>query len=199
MTTATNTYRVINVATGQTLGAFLSISERGAKIKASRVNNVPYGWLKAILDEPKPVEVTSAPKPARDLSRFAMSFPVINGEVVTQGHADYCMANGHATHTANGVVAPFCPRCGLKTEQAAEALADWERALSALKYTVTDRDGNTVKAGDRIVDFRGNPATFVSVTRGAEYNGTPKVLVRAASGWAREFYATVYDLEVVTK
>lgn len=42
---------------------------------------------------------------------YGMSYPALNGEVVTQGHADYCEANGHATHTVNGVAQPRCPRC----------------------------------------------------------------------------------------
>ncbi len=42
----------------------------------------------------------------------AMSFPAINGEVVTQGHADYCAEHGHASHTVGTDVSPNCPRCG---------------------------------------------------------------------------------------
>ena len=43
---------------------------------------------------------------------YKLSYPAINGETVTQGHADYCKAEGHGTHTVNGVVSPLCPRCG---------------------------------------------------------------------------------------
>lgn len=34
------------------------------------------------------------------------------GEVVKQGHVDYCEANGHAVHVAEGVRQGRCPRCG---------------------------------------------------------------------------------------
>lgn len=42
----------------------------------------------------------------------AMSFPALEGGVVTQGHANYCAEHGHATHTFDGKVQPYCPRCG---------------------------------------------------------------------------------------
>lgn len=45
-------------------------------------------------------------------NHFAMTFPALNGEVVTQGHADYCAANGHATHKIDGAIQDRCPRCG---------------------------------------------------------------------------------------
>ena len=43
---------------------------------------------------------------------YATSFPVLTGEVITQGHADYCEINGHATHKVDGVTSLVCPRCG---------------------------------------------------------------------------------------
>jgi hypothetical protein len=50
--------------------------------------------------------------PTTVASRYATSFPVLSHDVVTQGHADYCAEHGHATHTVDEVVSPFCPRCG---------------------------------------------------------------------------------------
>lgn len=59
--------------------------------------------------------MTTSTKP----SPYARSFPVAAPEsadwteqVVTQGHADYCRDNGHATWTVDGVVLDRCPRCG---------------------------------------------------------------------------------------
>lgn len=43
---------------------------------------------------------------------YQLSYPAINGETVTQGHADYCKANGHATYMKDGVDQGWCPRCG---------------------------------------------------------------------------------------
>jgi hypothetical protein len=50
-----------------------------------------------------------------DSKRYALSYPAVSGDVVTQGHADHCAAYGHATHTVDGVLSPFCPRCGEST------------------------------------------------------------------------------------
>lgn len=36
----------------------------------------------------------------------------LNGQVVKQGHADYCEVNGHAVHRVDGVAQLHCPRCG---------------------------------------------------------------------------------------
>jgi len=43
---------------------------------------------------------------------FALSYPALNGEVVTEGHAKYCNENGHATHTVDNINTNICPRCG---------------------------------------------------------------------------------------
>lgn len=71
-----------------------------------------------------------------------------------------------------------------------------------MSYNVIDRDGNPVAKGTRITDFRGNPAWFVSVSRGPEYNGTAMVItVRDEDDLTdpfrgRESYAQVFDLTV---
>jgi hypothetical protein len=70
-------------------------------------------------------------------SYFAMSFPALNGEVVMQGHADYCAEHGHATHTvkrADGVthfVAINCPRCGASTRDRFDMAAAWQFVLDS--------------------------------------------------------------------
>lgn len=48
-------------------------------------------------------------------SIYAISFPVTTGDVVKQGHADYCRDNGHATWEEDGVDKGVCPRCGTVT------------------------------------------------------------------------------------
>lgn len=67
------------------------------------------------------VEVTAQGEPSSTPTihtPYAASFPAAStsehwvDRVVTQGHADYCKAHGHATHTIDGVVQPQCPRCG---------------------------------------------------------------------------------------
>lgn len=102
----------------------------------------PSPRFPAIVAESAPVEpapVEPAPV-ARDLSLFAMSFPALNGEWVLQGHADYCTANGHATHKVDGVLSPYCPRCGdtLPPESAPAVEAE-----SAPVYTYQWEDTDT--------------------------------------------------------
>lgn len=57
---------------------------------------------------------------------YALSTPALNGETVTQGHTDYCAANGHGTYTVAGVDQGMCPRCGTFT---ASALTDEDVAI----------------------------------------------------------------------
>lgn len=71
-----------------------------------------------------------------DSNRYARSFPAVTGDVVTQGHANHCAEHGHATHTVDGVVSPFCPRCG-ESNPAAPAAADL--TLSHLSYNPATR------------------------------------------------------------
>lgn len=65
----------------------------------------------------------------RNLNLFAMSFPVVNGEPVMQGHADYCAANGHATHKVDGVQQSYCPRCGDELPLSAISTTDLSNEL----------------------------------------------------------------------
>ncbi len=65
---------------------------------------------------------------------YKLSYPAINGETVTQGHADYCKAEGHGTHTVNGVVSPLCPRCGQATnsiESEGNQMTDFDSMTTA--------------------------------------------------------------------
>lgn len=41
-----------------------------------------------------------------------MDFPAAKGGIVTEGHAQVCRNEGHATYTINGEPAGYCPRCG---------------------------------------------------------------------------------------
>lgn len=50
--------------------------------------------------------------------RYGLSTPALNGDVVTQGHTDYCRDNGHATYRIAGVGQGWCPRCGAVTTPA---------------------------------------------------------------------------------
>lgn len=43
---------------------------------------------------------------------YSRSYPITSGTTVTQGHADWCAAHGHATVLHDGEPAPWCPRCG---------------------------------------------------------------------------------------
>jgi len=52
-------------------------------------------------------------------NNYAASFPLAlpdsapwHERVVTEGHAAYCAEHGHATHTIDGVIQAYCPRCG---------------------------------------------------------------------------------------
>lgn len=71
------------------------------------------------------------------------------------------------------------------------------------EYRVTRADGSVVNAGDTVVSFRGDSFEFVSVTRGAEYNGTAKVEVIKLDSlggglYRSEYYDSVFDLTVET-
>lgn len=78
---------------------------------------------------------------------YATSYPVLDGEPVTQGHTNYCRDNGHATHTVDGKTYPVCPRCGefrtvqtlVPTENDDVFHVIWE---SRKTYTHVARDGS---------------------------------------------------------
>lgn len=77
-------------------------------------------------------------------SPYAASFPLTapadahwTDTVVTQGHADYCAAHGHATWTDDGVDMGRCPRCGTVT--AATVAPAAAAAPTALALSVNAR------------------------------------------------------------
>lgn len=71
------------------------------------------------------------------------------------------------------------------------------------EYIVTEKKtGRVISKGDIVTDFRGDTAIFEHVSRGPEYNGTAKVIVRneGSLGWDRtEYYARVFGLVVTAK
>jgi hypothetical protein len=88
-------------------------------------------------------------------------------------------------------------------EEAANSRISLEETveLRGRRYLITDRDGNPVTAGSKITSFRGEAATFVSLERGPEYNGTSKVVVRWIGADNEQssrlrYYHTVFDLIV---
>lgn len=46
------------------------------------------------------------------MTAHALDFPALNGQPVTEAHAQVCRERGHATHTVDGVDSGTCPRCG---------------------------------------------------------------------------------------
>lgn len=58
-----------------------------------------------------------------------LDFPVVTGGTVTEGHARYCRENGHARHTFDGVVSPWCPRCGDNVSIAAVTVEEVQDAI----------------------------------------------------------------------
>lgn len=79
------------------------------------------------------------------MTDYSRSFPVLTHDVVTQGHADYCAAHGHAAHTVDGVVSPWCPRCGdsfpddaIAADRAADERSDEIAAARAADERIAD-------------------------------------------------------------
>jgi hypothetical protein len=67
------------------------------------------------------------------------------------------------------------------------------------KLIATDRDGNIVKPGDIITDFRGDKAVFVAATRAPSEGRAGKVSVSGQAGegtMAMEYYTIVFNLTV---
>lgn len=97
------------------------------------------------------------------MSHFASTFPALEGGVVTQGHADYCRNNGHATNTILGTnalpveISERCPRCGdlLSAEYLKAKLVEVaaEKNLDVAKLGAFDRAWKVaVKRDQAIVD-----------------------------------------------
>ncbi len=56
----------------------------------------------------------------------------------------------------------------------------------------------TVKPGDTVTDFRGVPATLVSIDRANDYGHDGKVTVERDGGYRQQYYAGVFNLRVLT-
>lgn len=121
---------------------------------------------------------------------YATSYPTLTGDVVTQGHANYCAEHGHATHTVNGATEPFCPRCGVKIDAPVPA-------PSTPEYVAVDRRGVVFAPGAPLVSFRGDAATLIRVSRIPNGPSTGRVEVRLEDGRTAEYYPSVFDLELV--
>lgn len=64
-----------------------------------------------------------------------LSYPALNGEVVTEAHATVCAEKGHATYKNGDKVEGWCPRCGEvtapKVKSAAADLVEWTKLREA--------------------------------------------------------------------
>lgn len=67
-----------------------------------------------------------------------------------------------------------------------------------MTYIVTNKQGIAIKAGDAVSSFRGELATFVSVSRGKEDGKSAKVVVRwdGTDENSIPYYEGVFDLDV---
>lgn len=70
----------------------------------------------------------------------SLDYPALDGRVVTQAHADYCQANGHATYKRDGVDTGMCPRCGEMRQPSWQAIAEVSYATRA-RQTWADARG----------------------------------------------------------
>lgn len=103
-----------------------------------------YGWARYVLARES--EGKSTYVPARhNHARYARSFPFENGEMVTQGHVDYCDENGHAI-VIDGY---YCPRCGTVTENPNEAVPMSLSDVMEFGHAVTVLEDGRVFAASR--------------------------------------------------
>lgn len=67
-----------------------------------------------------------------------------------------------------------------------------------MSIIVTDRNGKTIEAGDPVVSFRGETATFVRVSNTKQVGKSAKVVVRwdGTDEDSIPYYETVFDLDV---
>ncbi len=80
----------------------------------------------------KPVAVpTEAERIAKADKRYAMDYSARENGWATQGAADYCKRNGHATLSVDGEVQSYCPRCLEVTAAYTEVPDDVETAPDA--------------------------------------------------------------------
>jgi hypothetical protein len=115
-------------------------------------------------------------------NEFAMTFPALNGEVVTQGHADYCAANGHASHTvvnSTGDVtdsSAHCPRCGASVKP--ETITDFSLKIAdaltvSIDVTSAEVHKSTTHRGRyRAYTFNSDGVLLNTWILGVERNGS---------------------------
>jgi hypothetical protein len=137
--------------------------------------------LRVLQDRGEPGNVGDASKPSAlmweggvsIMLNYALSYPALAGEPVTEGHSQWCKQNGHATHTVDGVDTGLCPRCG-DVKSASDLPVSVTPATSA--------NGTTVSAStqENLV-LRG---TDTCATVGA-YVGTTSTKIPGKSGVAR--------------
>lgn len=113
---------------------------------------------------------------------YGLTYPALNGDVVTQGHADYCSDHGHATHTVDGVDTGRCPRCGeLKAPDAP---------------AVTPVRADSVQANTPVTGYHGpNPVTYVRAVKPAPAPGHVVVTWVTADGGT--FDETVTNAHII--
>jgi hypothetical protein len=64
------------------------------------------------------------------------------------------------------------------------------------KYKVISSDGEEIKSGDTVTNFRGEKAEFIRVSCGPLPGKSAKVIAKNAHG-TRELYAEVFGLTVM--
>lgn len=82
---------------------------------------------------------------------------------------------------------------GLKDDEVEESIKE-----SFEEYKVIDKDGNEVKEGDEIIDFRGDKAIFKEITKVPGGPSSGKIYVQnSEKGWEQEYYPSVFNLKIV--
>lgn len=111
---------------------------------------------------------------------YALSTPALNGETITQGHSDYCAANGHGTYKIDGVDQGMCPRCGTFTTTTPaltdEDVATFTKAehhrfqVRATRSTITLQPTNTAGyiAEGRLTALARNTAAYDAIVDGMD-------------------------------
>ena len=111
---------------------------------------------------------------------YALSYPAATGEVITQGHADYCAANGCATLTEYGIVASFCPRCG-------ESNSTETYTVRAIKYAVLHTFPNGERIGNGYLTVPGRPLLVLT----GDYDTTELTATRCRANNPGHTFVTV--------
>lgn len=154
---------------GSAWGLAIRDGKRYGAMRRMKLANLTFVGT-ATMDADGAVHYVTAPKASRSLA-FAMEMPALNGDVVTQGHADYCAENGHATHTTGDDVSPWCPRCGHSISEGREtggiiaALPSAnDRAAAAKSTKITFQQANTESGEHDVKSPRPFPVTVDAET-----------------------------------